>query len=103
VRVRAGHDQVELRLEVAEERPGRDLGRRRDVLDRRVVVAVPLEQVERRADDGLAGARLLALAQAHGGVHDFLHRTSMPSVPPGTSLSDDIGVAIVTTLFLAFY
>ena len=58
-----GHDDVDLGLEVAEERARRDVGCRRDLLHRGRIETVALEQVDGGVDDRLASVRLLALAQ----------------------------------------
>jgi len=75
------HDEVDLRIEVAEERAGRDVGGGGDVLDRGGVEALAAEQLERGVDDRLARARLLALAESARRFDNLLHGESMPSLP----------------------
>ena len=59
-----GHHDVDLGVEVAEERALGDVGGVGDLLDGGRVVALALEQVEGGADDRVAGLRLLALPAA---------------------------------------
>ena len=62
-------EHVHLGREVAEERARRDVGGRRDVLDRRVLEAVLLEQPPGRGHDPAPSVGLLARAQRDGRFH----------------------------------
>jgi hypothetical protein len=67
--VLVGGDDVELGLEVAEERATGDVGRFGDVVDGGGVVPLLLEEIERGADDRLARLVLLALTAPGGRDH----------------------------------
>ena len=65
-RVALGEEQLFLAGEVAEERPGADVGGRGDVGHGSAVVAAALKQVGRRVDQGPAGALSFAVTQGSG-------------------------------------
>ena len=73
---RVGEDDLGLRLEIPEERPRRDHRRLGDLLDRHLVEAPLLEQVERRLLEGDPRLVLLALTQAVG-IHSVSILTNM--------------------------
>ena len=74
-----GEERVLLRVEVPEERAGRDLRRGGDLLDGHVVEAAFGREPDRRVGDLLSGPELLALAQPsrHGTRRDL-----GPAAPP---------------------